>query len=146
MVTRAEFISHLMKAIRKTENIDINNIPFDDVTGNEWYATYIKNALYNNIIGTAGIFNSENFNSYTQITYQEAIVYQMRALGYRDYLDETSTLEKYIVKATELNLTDDLYFFLTGYICRRDEAIFLYNLLDIEVLGSNETFYEYYIK
>ncbi len=73
-VSRAEFVTYLMKAIEKnTESYDGT---FKDISADDWFAGYVQSALYAEVVS-----ESENFNPYDSVTREQVCKMAVQALG-----------------------------------------------------------------
>lgn len=103
-VNRAEYTKLLVVATGLEDAADLckGATKFSDVGAEHWACGYINIAdEYGYISG----YSDGTFKPNNAITYEEAIMYTVRALGYKYTLEEA-----YITKAEELNLIDTLVF------------------------------------
>lgn len=127
-VNRAEYTKLLVVATGLEPATDVNKgaTKFSDVGAEHWACGYINIAdEYGYISG----YSDGTFRPNNAITYEEAIMYTVNALGYKYALEEA-----YITKAEEIKLVDKLVF--TSYddeLTRGNACILLWNMLRTEM-------------
>lgn len=122
-VTRAQMAALLIRALKMTDSVQRPlSQKFDDVPNSFWAFGEIMLAERLGII--RGV-SETSFQPNAQVTYPQAVVMTIRALGY-----DTGAMEYptgYILKANELGLLSDLKWDLSGTMKRGEVAVLLAN-------------------
>ena len=136
MVTRAEFSKMLVSALGLENAVEAakGSSQFTDVTGTEWYAGAVNVAAGQGVVGG---YPDGTFKPNAQVTYGEAVTMLVRALGYKDEFLPGTWPSNYVAKAAQLDITDDVKFFATGYADRGSVAVLVNNTLDANVIEQD---------
>ena len=138
-ITRAEFAVIAMSAAGLKSNADIlKNSPskFSDVKVGDWYTGWVNLAVSQ---GYMAGYPDGTFKPNANITYAECITVQVRLLGYNEKLPGEWPTE-YLVKASEVGITDGVTFDATAPATRGNIAILTSQTLDQDmVVYSKDT-------
>lgn len=141
VLTRAEFATAVLRLIGYNENYEnmYENI-FTDVNKDDWFCGSVAR------IYALGIMSGDGngcFRPNDAVTMPEAAKTFVSVLGYdTDALNKGGYPSGYIASASKLGVLDNVG--VNGALTRRELAIMLYNVLDIELLepayGTNELY------
>ncbi len=129
MATRGWFTDKLIKAMGYNSIVSDSDVPeFTDVPKNHYYYNSILTAKK---IGLVNGNPDGTFSPDVPITYEQALVMSVNALGYKDYLSQQNGLfyAKYSKMAEDIGLTTGVKLGYNESLVASDAMSILYNLL-----------------
>lgn len=141
-VTRAGMIKFivLMNNLESEAERTRNNEIFSDVNSQHWAAGYINVAYENDFLTYSEKISGDTtvkcFKPEEPITYQDAVAWCVKSLGYKT--------TSYISKANELKLLENIICSYSNEAIRKDIYILLWNTINAPIQGENKTVLEKY--
>lgn len=132
-VTKAEMARTLVKclALESSVNAKAGETDYLDISANHTLSGYVNILSDTRVID---IPQNENFYPDKNITYAEVVTYCIRMLGYGPVVDAEGTWPtNYLLKATELEVSDGVSLKSTDEITKGDLSLILWNTLNTKM-------------
>lgn len=130
-ITRAEFAKIIVNTLEIYVDIDVDELKFSDVNIKDWSAPYIYIASSSGFIKG---YEDGTFKPNENITFAQACAISLRAIGYEDEILQGNWPENYIIKATELRLTDRIGMKYDAAVNRGQVALIIDRLLNQKMI------------
>lgn len=125
-----EWIFRMMNFERKDDSIEASMQYFEDISLHHYGAGYIQDLASKGIING---YEDKIFKPEEKITYEEASIIIVKAIGHTAYADLTG--KSHYAYAKDIGILDGLHIGLNDELRRSDAAHMLYNMMFIKVPG-----------